>query len=244
MAYDRDRKKGGVGALPDTLLRARGQIATDNAIPEVPPNAPITSGRLGAGVPLDIQREDRVKEQDKDGQIGTKTIPLGVESVYDARPINARDFLHTTELGIVYDVEQDIYQGEVSYTVPAGYYGVWRSFSVEPARMVIFAGSEVTSGNSLRSVTYTLLTNGNVVPDYEGMLLGQTVERFALDTFVLANELETFTVRLRLSTALALTVETDPVRYIVSFYGQNLLTRGLPKAFQIASQRQTGNIRT
>ena len=118
----------GLGDLPQDKAIVRGEPGSDHAEPEFVPPGTLVEGRTAAGIPMDIQREARISR--RPGEIGTVTMPYGVTSVYDGRPINGRDFLFTGTDSFLAALEQPTPVIEVSYTVPAGYTGVWRKFSV------------------------------------------------------------------------------------------------------------------
>lgn len=234
----------GLGDLPQDKSLMRGEMGSDHEEPQIIPPGPLSSGRKGSGIPMDIEREARISR--RPGEIGTVTMPYGVTSVYDARPINGRDFLFTGTDSFQAALEQPSPVIEVSYTVPGGYTGVWRKFSVTPAFIPSFGRGEKLNGQIFEQIKYTLLVNQTVVPDYEDMSLGEVVNMFNLDTFVLGLEGQTFTVRATygIQVAIGACGLNNNFHVNVGIYGNNLLTRGLPLAFQIASQTETGSVAT
>jgi hypothetical protein len=234
-----------LGDLPDSLLKAREEQATDNQEPEfIPPGANIMSGRASQGIPMDIAREARILK--RPGEIGSVTLPYGVTSTYDGRPINARDFLVTKAVSFTVAAELEIATVEANYTIPGGFIGVWRGFGVEPGVTIAYSLDDQQTGYVFTSIKYTLLINDVVVPDYENMALGQVVNNMDLKTWVLGLEQQTFTVRIIYDQTLGdiAVGDTNDMFFNVHFYGQNLLTRGLPLPFEIASQEATGSVRT
>ena len=236
----------GLGDLPEDTSLLRNESGSDHQEPEfIPPGASITQGRTAGGVPLDIQREARISE--RPGEVGTVTLPYGVTTTYDGRHINARDFLVTSRVSFNVDSEATSASVTASYTKPGGYIGVWRQFSVEPCVVASFSYSSQQAGEQFSNILYTLLVNGTVVPEFEDMALGQVVNMFDLQTWVLGLENQTFEVKITyLDTALydvAVGFDNDYF-FNVGFYGQSLLVRGLPLPFEIASQTETGSVAT
>lgn len=156
--------------------------------------------------------------------------------------MNARDFLHTAtdQINLANGVPVSLV-AEAEYTVPAGYVGVWRGFSFTSSNPVVFIpqGDASLDAAFFDSVLTSLFVNNIVVPDYENMQLGQTVN-FQLPTFVIGNEGVIFKIRATATQDYLDAVGESLFRFI--FYGQNLITRGLPTRFEIASQHETGPI--
>lgn len=90
----------GLGDLTDDILYERGEldIPAGQKIPSGIPGAP---GMPQAGYPLDISYQDKIREiADTEGQRGTMSQGATVRSTYDARPINARDFMFGDEFNV------------------------------------------------------------------------------------------------------------------------------------------------
>ncbi len=233
----------GLGDLPQDKAFARNEPGSDFAEPEFIPPGTLIQGRRSGGIPMDIAREARIS--DIPGRVGTVTIPLGVTSVYDGRPINARDFNKTVGANFVVDLgDPSSTRVTVEYTVPAGYTGVWRGFAVEPAYVVAFDDIARDNGEVFTDIKYTLLVNDTVVPDYEDMELGAVVNPYDFPTWVLGLEQQTFGVFINyeIDAGIAAVGNGGTLYFNVMFYGNNLLTRGLPLAFQVASQTETGSV--
>ena len=84
-----------LGDLTDDILYERGEldIPAGQRIPEGVVGAP---GGPGPGYPPDVSYQDAVRETaDKEGEKGTLSQGATVRSTYDARPINARDWMFT-----------------------------------------------------------------------------------------------------------------------------------------------------
>ena len=85
-----------LGDLTDDLLYERGEldIPAGQKIPHGIPGAP--GGNVGATYPPDVGYGDKVRETaDAEGVKGTMSQGATVRSTYDARPINARDWMFT-----------------------------------------------------------------------------------------------------------------------------------------------------
>lgn len=206
------------------------------------------------GIPSDIEVEANIRGIS--GEVASPGIPGSVTSVYDARPINTRDFLHT-------DVQpmMKIEAGETptaftlevntSFPVPQGYTGVLRGFSYEADVIADFVFLTIIDPTKLGfiPVKSTLLVDELRVPDYVEMDLGQSVDSF-MPTFVLANPGQNFTLRLLYDIDLANALLPDGVVPDISqvnihmqLYGNLLLSRGLPKQFEISTQNYSGRVK-
>lgn len=234
----------GLGDLPQDKAFARGEPGSDFAEPDFIPPGTLIQGRRGAGIPKDIAREARISE--RPGTIGSVVVPYGVTSVYNGRHINARDFMVTQKVSMPVSLEVANLVTSASVTVPGGYVGVWRNFSVVPAILPSPAISGLEDGSDFGNVQYTLTVNDTVVPEYEDMQLEHAVNQFELETWVLGLQNQRFSVVIRwtsVTDAIACVGNGGNIFFFVTFYGQNLLTRGLPLPFQIATQDQGGSTR-
>ncbi len=233
----------GLGDLPTDKSFARGDVGTDFAEPDFIPPGTLIQGRRGSGIPKDIAREQRVLTQADDGSIGSTVLPFGVTSVYDARPINARDFLKTEQVSFTVDLgDPNSTRTVAQITVPGGYVGVWQKFSIEPGFVTGLSTQRRESITAFTSYSYTLLLNGTVVPGYEDMNLGPVVNTFDLPTWVLGLENNTFGLSIIYSIEAGIEAvgNGNDLFFNVTFYGNELLTRGVPLPFQIATQVQSG----
>ena len=90
-----------LGDLTDDILYERGEldIPAGQKIPAGMPGAP---GNVHAGYPPDVGYQDKVRETaDVEGVKGTLSQGATVRTVYDARPINSRDFFHTDNISAI-----------------------------------------------------------------------------------------------------------------------------------------------
>lgn len=90
----------GMGDLTDDVLYERGEldIPAGQKIPAGVPGAP---GMPPAGYPPDVGYQDKVRTIiETESERGTMSQGATVRSVYDARPINARDFMFGDEFNV------------------------------------------------------------------------------------------------------------------------------------------------
>ena len=176
----------------------------------------------GHQIPPDIGYQGGVEaELLERGEIGSTKQGTRVESVFDARPINGRDFL--TNFREPFEVEANglgvVIPAVFTFTVPQGYIGILRSFrySVE----ALPASTDIG----------ILLAVDNVfVPNFSGIdNLGANVEN--QPCYVIADAGQTF----------QLTITTTPAGVVfstfatASLYGNLLLKRGYPTQFEPGS---------
>lgn len=226
MAGEFEDRENGLGELPNFPGYSK----------EVPDRIP--PGKA----PPDILKQAEAYNDGK-GEIGSPVIPASVTSVYDALPINARDFLHTgTDF---------IRQGNglpektimtLEYTIPQGFVGVWRGFRFEPPLFVAFTDTEKRAGDEINAVTVTLFIDNIIVSDYSNLVFGQSAD-IELSTFVVANAGQKFKLQLTVSAKVLSLVASgsDTASYRMEIFGNNLLTRGLPTPFEIATQNTSGS---
>ena len=228
-----DREKG-LGDLPADLQELRGETSSSHEEPPYIPPGPFITGRREQGIPLDIERESR-RQVGSEAGLGSPPRNLSTTTVWDARPMNARDFLRTGTDDVQFaNGGPAKKRAEFSYTVPEGFTGVWRTFSYTPNDFFV-----APPGNTLEftGITTTLLINNIAVADYSNIQLGQ--EATDKPCFVIGNGGDVFTLRIDITDAYL--SEVGEATYLFTIYGQNLLTRGFPKEFEVASQYQTGS---
>lgn len=91
----------GLGDLTDDILFERGEldIPAGQKIPVGVPGAPYSG--VGATYPPDVAYQQKVRAAaDAEGEKGTMSQGSSVNSTYDARPINARDFIFGDEFTV------------------------------------------------------------------------------------------------------------------------------------------------
>jgi len=241
---DRENELNGMGELPDSIQQERKEFSQFDAygIPIDPPPARAIGTPRAAGIPPDIAKQNEVYA-DGDGRLGSPVIPATVTSIYDARPVNARDFkvtsikmLSTAGGGVPQTLTAD-------YTVPLGYTTVLKGFQFVPHVMLEPRLDEATSF-IYDMVDVTLLINDIVQQDYNNLKFGPFMD-LAQETFLIASELQIITLKCVFSSDYLnvlgdypFGIEDSPV--LLQLYGNNLLTRGLPTPFEIATQIKSG----
>ena len=224
----------GVGELPTGIQTERNEFSQTDA-DAVPVNV--------GGIPPDIAQQNKIYA-DGQGRLGSPVIPASVTSVYDGRPINARDFKVTDIITLKGDgnpvpVAQTL---QSNYTVPLGFVSVLRGFQFQPY-MIPDAKIENTVNNDVFNWTeVTLLINGINQDGYSQLKFGSIMDD-PQEIFIIASELQVITFQVKfLSNFIkaqgTVPVETTPV--MMQMYGNNLLTRGLPTPFEIATQSKSG----
>ena len=214
-----EEREDGLGALPEDRLEPR-QIAPSEgaAVPE------------GQGVPVDIRRQE-----------GVEAIPplperlmsqgASVRSVYDSRPINAKDFVDTQfrEIEIPFS-DPGVIQVNFDFFVPGGFVAVLRGFHYELEEPVLTADRE--------SVKCSILVNDIIQLGYDNLLLGQQNGdgMYYTPTFVLAPLGGKLTLRLLLEGQDFVDGGAGSDFPIYSeMYGNLLLSQGVPLPFEIGN---------
>lgn len=203
-----------------------GHLPEDRIEGQVIGPAEAEAGQEGAGIPVDIQRQE--------GVVGLDTQPdrlmsQGAEvlSVYDSRPINARDFTDTQFRSVSIPASPT---GPVvanfDFFVPGGYIGVLRGFHYE---------NEAPSGSADRTTfACSILVNDIIQVGYENLLLGQvTPKPVDQPCFILAGLKGKITLRLIIDATMLGGVSDLPI--YTELYGNLLLTKGVPLNFEIGN---------
>jgi len=240
-----------LGELPTGISRERNELYRRTRT-EAPPQTPVGTPRP-AGVPNDVAMQARAYGDGK-GELGSPIIPASVTSTYDARPVNARDFVSAQEVQIVTGTSPETINAQtlsVDYTVPVGYTGILRGFQffsqlvpeIPTGQLFQPSASLVPSMFTLTSVS--ILLDGSVQPDFNNLPFGAIMDT-PQECFIIAGELQKITLQVTFSqlyvdsVSIASGVGTKVIPVLLSLYGNNLLTRGLPKAFEVSSQDQSG----
>jgi len=228
-----------LGELPTGISRERNELYRRTRT-DAPPHTPIGTPRP-AGFPSDVNAEARALGDGK-GKLGSPIIPVSVTSVYDARPVNARDWTITAAPTITPDDALSTTETvTLDYTVPLGFTGVLRGFQFVPKIEVDFDDG-ITTNPFFSLTTLSILINNIVQPDFNGLAYGAGMDA-AQEIFIVASELQKITLSVTFNENYrqilkALTIETTPIFLIM--YGNNLLTRGLPTAFEVGTQDTSG----
>ena len=150
-----EEREDGLGALP--VDRIEEQVISPSEAGAVPE---------GQGVPVDIRRQEGVE--------AIPTLPernmsqgASVRSVYDSRPINAKDFIDSQfETVDIPFSDPGIIQVNFDFFVPGGFVAVLRGFHYELEEPVLTA--------TRTSVRCSILVNDIIQLGYDNLLLGQT----------------------------------------------------------------------
>lgn len=247
-----------LGELPEDILGSseRDELRSYGKAGSGHVSIPPSTGRVPVslnpptGLPSDIAVESAIRGES--GPPGSPPIPASVTTTWDARPINARDFLQTRVGTMEIDTGDPPsikLENEYRYTVPEGYVGVLRGFSYSASVYTERSLSSLDNGDFSAPVASTLLIDSLIVPDYESMDLGQSAN-FQIPTFVIALAGQTFILRTvhdaSIITAIhaALGGRDSVINTRATLYGQILLSRGLPSQFEIMSQNWSGRNNT
>lgn len=214
-----ERENEELGALPEDRLER--QVLS-----------PAESGaeREGQGVPVDIRRQEGI---DAIPPLPDRLMSQGasVRSVYDSRPINAKDFVQTEfrEITIPFS-DPGVIQVNFDYFIPGGYVGVLRGFHYELEEPVLTADRN--------SVKVSILVNDIIQLGYDNMLLGQVNGdgMYYTPTFILAPLGGKLTLRLLLEGQDFVDGGAGSDFPIYSeMYGNLLLSQGVPLPFEIGN---------
>lgn len=210
-----EEREDQLGALPEDRLEQ--QVLSPNEM---------GAGQDTGGIPADIQRQE-----------GVESIPVlpdklmssgaSVRSVYDARPINARDFMDTQSRTITIPFsDPGIQKVNFDFFIPGGYIGVLRGFHYEIEEPVATADRE--------SVKVSVLVNDIIQLGYENLLLGQ-ISKNLEPTFILAPLGGKLTLRLLVDEADYSAGGLSDLPIFIKMYGNLLLSQGVPLPFEIGN---------
>ena len=205
-----EREDGQLGELPEPVMHERGEDRNY-----------LTEGsrfdNLSRSVPPDIRQQNAVMRSR--GEIGSVPNAFTVTSTYDARPVNARDFLTTFKLEFSISTSFTSYTEEGSFQVPNGYIGVMKGFrySFNPPLSI------------LEDLKVTVLSDDVAVNNYSQIVLPQNVNDF-IPIYTISNSLKTMGLRIehpQQSYGLVATTKCS-----VELYGNLLLARGIPAPYE------------
>jgi hypothetical protein len=200
------KPQGGVGVFNVSTPGAR----------TMPPNA----------VP-DIGYQSRERaEVERSGVTGTMSQGATVRSTFDARPINARDWLQGGSFFIdTANGAPHVGANDAIFTVPEGYIAVIRDF-----QMSIFP---VVFGADLEDFRWTLSIARLPVNNYDNMALGQESDGLWFPAYALANENEVVGMRLEANVDYEAAFPQDiRARAEVILHGNLLLRTGVPIEYE------------
>jgi len=226
-----------LGDLPRSIGHERGEVDPLSPYGRAPPGSGIAKA-ADLARSTDITRTMRTTEIPK----GAPALAYGVQSTYDARPIQGTDFQSSAckTLTWIADVVHDASFVPItfSFVVPENTIAVLRSFryTVSPG----FTNIVVEGGPCwLQS---DLFINDIAVRQYNKMLLPTFMEE-KFPTFVIVDERLTLKLVLSLApTQIPPTVTLMELALIgleslvmFEFYGNIILKSGIPKEFEIAN---------
>lgn len=216
-----------LGELTDAISIERGEYWGAKKDPDSPQgnDGGIFPGTNRYIVPPDVAAENTRRELE--GQIHSPKIQQLVESTFDTRPVNARDFHKTGSVNVNTDEDFNIDPTQFDFEIPSGYIGILRNFKYYTDIPIV---PDVSSYLSV-----SILVDGIIHPDYEKMPLGQNSNGM-IPIHALVNENKIISLQFHPTEAYALATPTLVVKYFVTLYGNLLLSRGLPLEFENISQ--------
>jgi len=225
MANEESEEGQFLGEIPEPLFKEHeGRFPQDKT----------PAFKSGHELPPDIGYQGRELQQiEQFGRIGTADFVGEVGTVWDARPINARDFLVTQKVSYGFTspngTSGSTRLGVATFTIPQGYTGYLREFSWEILDLF-------SSENTLPLNAY-ITVNDVPVPNYDN--LRYLTGRFKNDRapcYIPALAGQTIQIILEPDTS-GNDFDTDIIFYM---HGNLLLTRGLPLAYESTSQPTRG----
>jgi hypothetical protein len=238
-----DRENDALGELPSSIGKERGDYIQPSA-PYASPKSQILNPGTGP-IPPDIvkQYQDKATES---AVLGSPIIPASVTSVYDARPINARDWLKVSHPSNTMPAGDPAFSYVSTYTVPQGYISVLRKFFWINEIPVFMSYGDIAGGGAEPYLDtlpkLTLSIDGVIVPDYENLQYGINGMSQADDVFALALPGQVIKMEVTIDNEYTqLWTTTGDIPFRLEMYGQNLLIRGLPLPFEISSQLFSGS---
>ena len=90
-------RENGLGELPATIMRERGELFRDAKDRPVIPNEMPANLKI----PADVRQQGDALQIP--GGIGSVPMAFDVTSVFDARPVNGRDFLYTETITFFFE---------------------------------------------------------------------------------------------------------------------------------------------
>ena len=181
---------------------------------------------FGTSPPADIAQQALVKGAP--GKVGS--VPLGfmVTSTYDARPVNARDFLFTGSITSFMFGCTQVNTAELLFTVPNGYVAVIKGFKYEWDPVLALASDGV--------ITATLISDNVNVLNYTAIQVPQIINDF-IPAYALCNPGKQ--VGLELTHPQPVNPSgsgQDAATAYIEIYGNLLLAQGYPVQYEPANR--------
>lgn len=210
-----------LGELSEPTFEERGGF---------PPQAKGVQYQPGQQLPPDMAYQNEANAGLGTAVLGGPALGTYVTTTYDARPINARDFFTSA----INNAETDgSTAGEIpadfSFTVPQGYVAVLRGVAWDFS-IPSLADEGSPSPDYNYTFTVRLQVDGIAVPNYDDIAGFGAFLNDLVPCYVLANEGQTITLSVRITSDNALTIGVNQ-----KLYGNLLLSRGLPTNFEPGS---------
>ena len=210
-----------LGEVPETLFLERGGF---------PPQAKGPTFESGQQLPPDIAYQDNIQQNVGNAPLGTVPQKTYVTTVFDARPINARDFF-TSKFESVVNGLPPSYNMDTDFIVPNGYIailrGIWWSFG----NNMPLGGETNPPPLNDASFDVSILVNGIATPNFDSIgSYGVFLNKFE-KTYILAESQQTITLRLTISP----NQDGASVDVATKMRGNLLLKKGLPLNFEPGS---------
>lgn len=213
-----------LGELPPPVSNERGESYTPDPV-KAPPYFANSILQARSSIPPDIAAENARRELE--GGIHSPKINKLVNSTFDTLPVNARDFYHTGTVTVNSNEDLNIDPTQFDFVVPSGYIGILRGFK--------FHNDDMVFPDTFSYVKTSVLIEGITHPDYSLLILGQSSNGM-IPIHALANENKTISLQFHPSLAFANATLADTQTFVVTLFGNLLLSRGLPLEFENISQ--------
>lgn len=213
-----------LGELPLPVSIERGENYTPDPL-KAPPFFPSSIRQARSSIPPDIAAENARRELG--GKIHSPKIDKLVNSVFDTLPVNARDFYSIGQLTVNSKADLNIDPTQFDYTVPSGYVAILRGFK--------FHNETIEYPDISSYVTTSILIEGIVQPDYSRLPLGQTSGGM-IPIHAMASESKIISIQVHPTIGFAFNTTENTQTFIVTLFGNLLLSRGLPLEFENISQ--------
>lgn len=214
-----------LGTLPETLLEERGGI---------PRSRPDGYDNRRRAAPGDIAYQQSVQALVRGAPIGSSSQKTLVTTTFDARPINARDFVVSEKVEFTAQNPGVLIPADLTFQVPDGYIAILRGFKWSFRAQTI--SDMLINGNEQRLLfTPSVLVDNATQPNYDDIgEIGIWMNNL-FPCYILANSLQIIT--LRLQPAIGPdgndTNITDKIK--MTMQGNLLLAKALPLQYEPGS---------
>jgi len=216
MANEESEENAFLGELPESLFREHEG--------RYPQKEDANQFQSGQQMPPDIQYQvGQMENIENRGQIGSREFVGEVTTTFNARPINARDFLIAPRVRYAYILPNgnpnlQIIPAVGRFVVPAGYTAILREFSW------------VIGDPTVKPTAVHIAVNGTPVPNYDDLAGLNNNFMGRAPCYIMALPGSTIDI--------VMTPVEDEFDTDVSFYmhGNLLLSRGLPLNYEATTQ--------